>query len=154
MYCEINCHNFHVINHGIKCTKCDTKKVFSRFGFDERTRWIFTEIYCWLLALVLKDKLNSKICFYRNGSLIYHVAVFYNDFIIDITGIHSIHSFEDMCENYIPHALNGHFSIASEEDIKILLYHKIKKDKTIKDNEDYLLAINCADKIISILNKK
>lgn len=52
-----------------------------------------------------------------------------------------------MCENYIPEAKNGNFSIASEEDIRILLHHKIKEGKTIEDQYDYSLANECADKI-------
>ena len=149
MSCKATDHNFHVVGHGIKCTKCKSKKVFSNFGFDQRTTWIFTEVSCWLLALVLKDKLNAEICFYRDDDFIYHVAVFYNDNIIDITGIHSIHNFENMCENYIPKAINGNFSIASEEDIRILFHHKIRKDETIEDEYDYSLANECSDKIIS-----
>lgn len=157
MYCEPTNHNFHVVSHGIKCKKCKSKKVFSNFGFDQGTTFIFTELSCWLLAILLKDKLNAEICFYRDyNNNIYHVAVLYNDNIIDITGIHSIESFENMCENYISFTkgINGYFSIASVEDIRILFHYKIGENNRIEDKWSYSLANECANKIISIIRKK
>ena len=168
MYCEPTNHNFELIKNGIKCSKCSKVKSISNFGFDDRTIWRFSDISCWLLAYILNNKIKSNIFLYRDKTCIYHIAILYNNKIIDINGIHLIDDFKYMCETFILQTLNFNIfhgfinieypkvedcyvEIATQNDIELILHHKIPIGKTIKENLDYKLANECAEKIISYL---
>ena len=152
MYCSSTNHDFKLHYCTIKCNKCSETRNFSKFGFDYSTVYIFTKWSCWLLTYILKEKLNSKICFYKNKEYIYHVGILIDNKVVDITGIHSIDDFIFISKNLGHEIEDGYFHIATEDDIKIMMVNKILNGKLIQDNCDYQLANLSSDKIIDLLN--
>lgn len=112
----------------------------------------FTRESCWLLAVILSQKLDGYICHIRDQHYIHHVAIMYQNRYIDITGVYTEEEFLHLWQTF-KNNTDLKASIATREQIENMMRIKFKtyNISSIEDHRHYELACQCADFMVSML---